>query len=262
MRVSGHRGGWISGEGRALAVSVLVHAAVLIGAGLVLGQTQAVVPPPPVIALLPPAPEPMAPVEARPSPADAPVQQHIAESAAPRPTPAPPAVKLVESRSDRADKIKPKVVRKQPDPPAPTPTPVEDKASRTAPEESQAAALPEAGQKDDHLNQPSQGAAAARTAPPPSYIGLIRTRLEKQKRYPIAARTARHEGVVVLRFTLRRDGEVEDWAITQSSGVEELDQEVGRMIRKAAPFPAMPDDMTAQHLTLSIPIEFSLQKGE
>ncbi|MDG5493918.1 energy transducer TonB [Niveispirillum sp. BGYR6] len=108
---------------------------------------------------------------------------------------------------------------------------------------------------------PGPQAEPAAVGPPPDYVGRILARLERAKRYPVAAKTARQEGTVLLRFVLDRRGRLLDWRIEGSSGVAALDEEVAALVRRVAPFPPFPDDMARDRLELTVPIDFSLSTG-
>ena len=90
------------------------------------------------------------------------------------------------------------------------------------------------------------------------YYQLILDRLDRLKRYPARARRRGDQGTVILAFTLNRDGSLKQYAIKQSSGSKALDLEVKKLIRRAAPFPAIPANISQQELELSVPISFTL----
>jgi TonB family protein len=73
------------------------------------------------------------------------------------------------------------------------------------------------------------------------WLGLIRARIEKLKRYPVLARRRGIEGKVVVAFTITKQGEVKEAVITRSSGFALLDKAALNSVRKAAPFPYLPD---------------------
>jgi periplasmic protein TonB len=83
--------------------------------------------------------------------------------------------------------------------------------------------------------------------------------LEQFKRYPSGAQAQGQEGVVMLSFSVDRDGHVLAHQIVQSSGHPELDAEVMAMIERAQPLPPFPADMTDTKLDLTVPIRFSLK---
>lgn len=92
-----------------------------------------------------------------------------------------------------------------------------------------------------------------------SYFDLLRAWLEKHKEYPRDARLRRSQGTVLLWFEIDRDGNVLGHRITGSSGHAALDREVDALIRRAAPLPAMPPEMSQARLALVVPVEFRLK---
>ncbi|MDZ4262142.1 MAG: TonB family protein, partial [Pseudomonadota bacterium] len=58
------------------------------------------------------------------------------------------------------------------------------------------------------------------------------------------------------RFVIDRAGQVLSYQVERSSGHRLLDQEVERIIRRAAPLPAMPSEMTLSKLELVVPFSF------
>jgi periplasmic protein TonB len=88
--------------------------------------------------------------------------------------------------------------------------------------------------------------------------GLVR-HLQQYKRYPSGAQSRGEEGVVLLSFSVDRNGHVLAHQIVHSSGHPELDAEVMSMIERAEPLPPFPPTMTESQLDLTVPIRFSLQ---
>jgi protein TonB len=83
--------------------------------------------------------------------------------------------------------------------------------------------------------------------------------LQKFKRYPGGAQSRGEEGLVLLRFSVDRNGHVLAHDIAQSSGHPDLDAEVMRMIERAQPLPPFPVSMAEAELDeLIVPIRFSL----
>lgn len=87
---------------------------------------------------------------------------------------------------------------------------------------------------------------------------LVR-QLQRHKRYPAEAQSRNEQGVVVLSFSVDRNGHVLAHSIAQSSGFADLDNEVMAMIMRADPLPAFPASMPQQRLDLTVPIRFSLR---
>ena len=108
--------------------------------------------------------------------------------------------------------------------------------------------------------QPQSGAPAA-TLPEPTaavsgaWRGLLAAWVQSRKRYPDEARQRGTEGVVGVRFTVARDGQVLESQIVQASGSDLLDQAGLAMFRgaRAPPFPA---DMVQQQVSVTVAVRY------
>lgn len=91
------------------------------------------------------------------------------------------------------------------------------------------------------------------------YFALISAHLNRRKAYPAEARKARQEGVVVIRFTVDRNGNVSGESIKRGSGFALLDQATLYLLQRVAPLPAMPANMPRDSVTIALPIAYSLK---
>lgn len=82
-------------------------------------------------------------------------------------------------------------------------------------------------------------------------LEIIRTAIEKAKSYPLLARKKKIEGTVLVSFTINKDGLPQGIHIIRSSGYHILDEEVSKIIKRAAPFPEVNHEIVA-------PITFKL----
>ncbi len=104
------------------------------------------------------------------------------------------------------------------------------------------------------LPTPSIGSADG----PDSWEGRILATLDEHKHYPRSAQVMRREGVVLVRFVLDRQGALLSAGLDRSSGVAELDREALALLRRACPFPRVPDSRSGDRFELIAPIEFML----
>ncbi|MCA6116239.1 energy transducer TonB [Bradyrhizobium sp. WSM 1738] len=152
-----------------------------------------------------------------------------------------------------------------------------------APNPDAAAALPTKPQLEV---TPQQQAAAATTSAPPAINERIapvataptqgvpndknseavmtwRTKVlalvEKNKRYPEAARAKREQGTAQVSFTLDRQGMVVGARVTQSSGSGALDEEAIALLKRAQPFPAPPATFPGEFVVVKQPIRFTVK---
>ncbi|MCW3477690.1 energy transducer TonB, partial [Limobrevibacterium gyesilva] len=91
-------------------------------------------------------------------------------------------------------------------------------------------------------------ASAAPAAPGPDWQRVIAAWLRIHQVYPRDARLRGDEGVVIVRFTLDRDGHILDATIQRSSGHESLDAATLAMLRgaKLPPAPTGSDPARAE----------------
>ena len=112
------------------------------------------------------------------------------------------------------------------------------------------------------LVTPSQAAAEpvsdAMRARERNYYASLMAWLNRKKTYPAEARKARQQGVVSVRFTIDRAGNVISAGIKKGSGFALLDEETLKLMQRASPLPAIPDSLKKQQLTISLPVEYSL----
>jgi len=224
-----------------------------IGVALGGAHTEPPYAPPPAAVMLELAPLPAAP-EATPN--DAPPRPELSE-VIPEPEPPPP----VEIKPPE----KAEIVLPEPEPPPPLelkppepkpaekrpPKPAQPKvaASQAAPQQAPVAAAPSPGASSD----PPSSAL-------PTWKGALLRHLERHKRYPAMARQNRQEGIVYVRFTMSRDGQVLAAHVERASNVSSLDQEGLDLLRRAQPLPPLPADLPGESLELVVPIQFFLRQ--
>jgi protein TonB len=92
-----------------------------------------------------------------------------------------------------------------------------------------------------------------------NYYAMVSAHLNQRKKYPTEARKAREQGVVKVRFTVDRNGNISNVSITGSSGHAILDQATLALMQRVAPLPTMPASMTQDRVTISLPIDYSLR---
>jgi periplasmic protein TonB len=93
----------------------------------------------------------------------------------------------------------------------------------------------------------------------PSWQSLLLKHLQEFKSYPLAARRRNEQGVVLLAFTIDRNGHVVSRHIERSSGYADLDAEALAWVERAQPMPAFPPSMTEAQIDLVQLLRFSLR---
>jgi len=92
----------------------------------------------------------------------------------------------------------------------------------------------------------------------PNWQRQVVALLERNKRYPAAARANSAKGTAQLAFSLDRQGKVTAARVTKSSGSGPLDQEALDLVRRAQPFPPPPAAMPGAQIDLTVPVRFNV----
>jgi protein TonB len=87
----------------------------------------------------------------------------------------------------------------------------------------------------------------------PTWEAALLGQLQQARRMPPSARM---RGVVLLRFTMDRDGKVLASKIEKGSGDENLDQEALAALQRAQPLPEPPAEVPGNPLDLIVPVDF------
>lgn len=163
----------------------------------------------------------------------------------PKPAPPPPAVKPKPRPQQVAD---------------PAPAPAKPRASQPASSDSAAAQVATgtgagaiAG-VDGQAQAPtlSQGKIDDLTA---TWGASIRARIERRKRYPLAAEGA--SGTVTVRLVIARSGALASLSVVGSSGNTALDDAAIKAVRNAGRFPAAPKGLSQDSYSFTLPMRFS-----
>ncbi|MCC2640867.1 MAG: putative TonB protein [Nitrospira sp.] len=140
--------------------------------------------------------------------------------------------------------------------PAP-PVPAEPAPAVSAPV---MAAEPDPATQQEH--QVVASAVAPKRAPKADYKWLadsLHRRIIELRHYPSTARLNGWEGKVVLKVSIRKDGELKDVEVVKSSGHESLDQAAMEAVRRACPL-HMKHELTAPMVVLHLPVSYSLNR--
>jgi periplasmic protein TonB len=208
-------------------------------------------PEPPQPAPPPPAPEPpqpQPPTPPAPAPAQAqppPPEPTLPPTPHPEPLPEPPQLPLPPPPAPPP----PEPARRAPSPPRPTARPVQPTAPPTS-----ALAAP----------APIQSPSAAAEAPAPqasiapTWQGALAAWLNAHKNYPEEARRRGQQGRAIVRFTVDRDGEVQDVSLLSSTGSAILDDAIEHMLH-GAHVPPFPSAMGQSTVTVTVQIRYALE---
>jgi len=92
-----------------------------------------------------------------------------------------------------------------------------------------------------------------------SYTRELVGQIKKVQWYPKKALVAGEEGEVKIRVTIDKEGAVVEKTIIQRSGSRTLDRAALKMVGKAQPFTAIPDELNTEQFEFDVPLNFSLR---
>ena len=118
---------------------------------------------------------------------------------------------------------------------------------------SSAAALQAQAEQDQLLAEQEEDAVQ-------SYLGLVFQKLESHKRYPRVAERSGLNGRVVLRFTVRWDGEVLNPEVVEVAGHDSFRQAALQALRRVGQLPNFPDEIRRRELVVEVPITYKLDR--
>jgi len=104
---------------------------------------------------------------------------------------------------------------------------------------------------------PGEGAGARQL--PPAYAAALVRILQRNLRYPPAARAQGIEGTAALRFVIARDGTVLASQLVRGTGSVLLDHEAMALIRRVSPLPRLPADFPDAQAVVLATIGFSIR---
>ena len=133
---------------------------------------------------------------------------------------------------------------------APVPTRV---AALSQPHEPSPAAIMQAQAEQERLQAEQEQDAIQ------SYLGFVFQELESHKRYPKAAERRRLGGQVVLRFTVRRDGEVVGTEVVKVTGHDSFGDAAKRALKRVGQLPPFPSDIRRRELLVEVPISYKIE---
>jgi len=94
-----------------------------------------------------------------------------------------------------------------------------------------------------------------------SWQNALVAHLNKHKRYPDAAKSARHRGEVYVRFTMNRQGQVLRAQVEKGSGAQALDDEALAMFKRAVPLPVPPPSVRGEEIEFILPVRYRSKQG-
>ncbi|MGH8207424.1 MAG: energy transducer TonB [Steroidobacteraceae bacterium] len=102
------------------------------------------------------------------------------------------------------------------------------------------------------------GQANVPPSPEQLWLAQVIARLQRYKSYPRSAVKRRRQDTVMLRFTVNHAGHILDSGVDSMRHYRVLENEAKKMLRLAAPLPALPQQLTADQIVVRVPINFAL----
>lgn len=215
---------------------------------------------------LPPAPATQAQVdEKKPTeevPEVTPPKVEVPLPVAPDPELAMPIQKPIEEpkeeKEEEVEKPLPKVEVKEKDKEREKPEKEEAKAQQAMIEATQSTP---SERKAAEAAVRRRGTTDRRSDQAQTWARALFTHLSNKRRpYPKAADRAGHEGVVLVRFTVDRSGNVLSAQVSKTSQSRHLDVEAVEMLHHASPLPRPPDDLLGETFEYNVPITFRIRR--
>lgn len=91
------------------------------------------------------------------------------------------------------------------------------------------------------------------------YRDMVRRRLQENRRYPYAARSAGTEGSVGVIFSIKRGGSLGHASVERGSGSGVLDASAIEAVRGSSPFPPLPEEFAADEMEIRVNIIYRLK---
>jgi len=94
--------------------------------------------------------------------------------------------------------------------------------------------------------------------PADGYMRLVQETILKSVAYPMEAKRANLSGSVVLSLHLMKSGELANVVVSESSGHQLLDKAAVFTVKRLAPYPSFPKNLTLQEIWIDVPIHYQL----
>jgi len=91
------------------------------------------------------------------------------------------------------------------------------------------------------------------------YQDMVKQRIEQVRRYPSWAKRQEIEGVAYLNFIISPNGFCRDIRTIHSSGSRVLDEEAIQTVKRANPFPPIPQQLNQGFVSMEVAIVFKMK---
>ena len=108
------------------------------------------------------------------------------------------------------------------------------------------------------LTKPEMRIAAKDNDVLKGFLGIVRSKIETKKKYPVSARNAGVQGRSGIRMTILKNGQLGQVEIVDPSGHEILDNAALRSVYDASPFPPIPEEVGRDKIGMRIYLVFKI----
>ncbi len=142
-------------------------------------------------------------------------------------------------------------------------TQTEESSSSSSKAKSKAAAVSSAKKVVDEEDEDSAPAFTAESLLARQfYVKEAIKMINKTVRYPASAQQKGHEGSVRVTVTLNREGNITNIIASEPSKYSSLTKEAVAAIKRAGPFPPLPDAIKGDNIVFTAPIRFTLIRAK
>ncbi len=92
------------------------------------------------------------------------------------------------------------------------------------------------------------------------YSRGVQRKIAARKKYPRKAKREGKEGQVTVQFTVMKSGEIKDLLLVAGTSYAELNKAAMDAVKRAAPFPGLPEELGQDFLELVLPFNFTIKK--
>jgi len=142
--------------------------------------------------------------------------------------------------------------------PPQAPAPLPASAAKSSPMQGGTAGNGTVGQAASGNGSSGNGGASAGCLDP-IWMRAVSEQVRQYFYYPGTALAVHKTGVVIMHFSVRRNGQIDRLEIGKSSGDDGLDKAATDIMQKAQPLPPIPDRMHTDRVDGELPINFGMR---
>ena len=91
-----------------------------------------------------------------------------------------------------------------------------------------------------------------------AYLSKVRRTIEQHKKYPKAAKRMKQQGVVYVKFTIKKNGSIKHIVLAKSSSYAKLNKAAVKILKNIRAFAAIPRELGVKYLSVTVPIRYKI----